>query len=329
MAVVPLSRATTRGETLRIDRLCLTGSAGRPTLRALFSGTSFDGRQHVPNPVPRKTIALGPASRLGPREFVVMAGPCAVEDAESLAIVARAVAAAGATVLRGGAFKPRTSPRTFQGLGAEGLRLLSACGREVGLPVVTELLDPRDADLVAEHADIVQIGSRNMQNYALLREVGRLGRPVLLKRGAAATADELLGAADHIVNAGNSDIALCERGIRTFDPGVRYTLDLAVVPRLQARSPFPVIVDPSHATGARALVRSMALAALAAGADGVMVEVHHDPERALSDGPQALTIDDFGELMADLRRWLPLSGRRLATGRDDSGRQTQAHARMT
>jgi 3-deoxy-7-phosphoheptulonate synthase len=236
--------------------------------------------------------------------------------------IARAVAEAGASALRGGAFKPRTSPHSFQGLGASGLALLAEASRATGLPVVTELLDPRDADLVARCADVVQIGSRSMQNYPLLREVGRLALPVLLKRGASATIDELLAAADHIASAGNDRIALCERGIRTFDPGVRYTLDLAAVPRLRARSPFPIFVDPSHATGARALVRPMALAALAAGADGLLVEVHHDPAAALCDGPQALLPGDFRELMADLHRWVPLTGRRL--GRSSSAERSGA-----
>jgi 3-deoxy-7-phosphoheptulonate synthase len=277
------------------------------------------------NPHARSTVAIR-SLRIGPDAFVVAAGPCAVESREQLLTIAGSVAEAGAAVLRGGAFKPRTSPHTFQGLGAAGLALLSEASRATGLPVVTELLDPRDAELVARHADIVQVGSRSMQNYPLLREVGRLSLPVLLKRGAAATIDELLAAADHVAAAGNERIVLCERGIRTFDPGVRYTLDLAAVPRLRARTALPIFVDPSHATGARALVGPMALAALAAGADGVLVEVHHEPAAALCDGPQALLPADFRALMSDLRRWVPLTGRRLAGLSTSDRREAAVHA---
>ena len=241
-----------------------------------------------------------------------------MESEAQLHDAARAVAAAGAAMLRGGAFKPRTSPRSFQGLGSEGLRLLAAASRETGLPVVTEVLDPRDVELVARHAAVLQIGSRNMQNFALLREVGRLGMPVLLKRGAAATIDELLGAADYVLAEGNPQVILCERGIRGFDPAVRYTLDLTAVPLLQSRSSLPVIVDPSHGTGARALVPAMARAALAAGADGLLIEVHPDPAHALSDGPQALDCETFARLMLELRPWLPLVGRRLARPTGDA-----------
>lgn len=241
-----------------------------------------------------------------------MAGPCAVESREQLLTAATAVRDAGASVLRGGAFKPRTSPVSFQGLGAEGLRLLAEASTETGLPIVTEVMDPRDVELVARYAAVLQIGSRNMQNFPLLREVGRLGHPVLLKRGAAATLDELVGAADYVLEAGTADVILCERGIRGFDPTVRYTLDLAAVAELRHRTPLPIVVDPSHATGSRALVPPMALAALAAGADGLLIEVHPDPATALSDGPQALEPSSFRDLMSEIRRWLPLTGRHLA-----------------
>ncbi len=260
----------------------------------------------------RQKVAITDAVGFGPDTFVVTAGPCAVESRDQLLTTARAVAAAGAVMLRGGAFKPRTSPQSFQGLGAEGLRYLAEASQATGLPVVTEVLDPRQLELVSEHAAMLQIGSRNMQNFPLLREVGQLGKPVLLKRGAAATLDELLAAADYILEEGNSNVVLCERGVRSFDAGTRYLLDLCAVPLLQSRSPLPVVVDPSHGTGNRDLVLPMVRAALAAGADGVMIEVHPEPQAALSDGPQALEPADFSALMAEIRRWIPASGRYLA-----------------
>jgi 3-deoxy-7-phosphoheptulonate synthase len=241
-----------------------------------------------------------------------MAGPCAVETRELLLTAADAVAAAGAGALRGGAFKPRTSPKSFQGLGEAGLLLLAEAAERTGLPVVTEVMDPRDVELVARHAAILQVGSRNMQNFPLLREVGRQRRPVLLKRGAAATLDELLHAADYILQEGNEHVILCERGVRGFDPSTRYLLDLAAVPVLKQRSPLPVIVDPSHGTGEASLVAPMAKAAVMAGADGLLIEVHAAPELALCDGKQALRPADFAQLMAELRRLVPLSGKRLA-----------------
>lgn len=259
------------------------------------------------------TITLGDGVRFGPESLVVMAGPCAVESREQLLEVARAVAAAGAAVLRGGAYKPRTSPTSFQGLGVEGLRLLAEASAETGLPVVTEVLDPRDVDIVARHAAMLQVGSRSMQNFPLLREVGRTRMPVLLKRGAAATIDEFLAAAEYIYGEGNDQVVLCERGVRGFDPSVaRNLLDLTAVPILQARSPAPVIVDPSHGTGRSALVPTMARAAVAAGADGLLIEVHPAPERALSDGAQALRPSEFESVMRDAARWAPLAGRTLA-----------------
>ena len=226
---------------------------------------------------------------------------------------AQGVAAAGAAMLRGGAYKPRTSPGSFQGLGEPGLRHLAHARAQTGLPIVTEVLDPRQVELVAETADMLQVGSRNMQNTTLLREVGRCGKPVLLKRGAAATVDELLGAADYILEAGNPHVVLCERGVRSFDPSTRYLLDLAVVPNLRARTGLPVIVDPSHGTGRRDLILPMARAAVAVGADGLLIEVHPTPELALSDGHQALTIAAFSDLMDEIRRWIPASGRYLSS----------------
>jgi 3-deoxy-7-phosphoheptulonate synthase len=240
-----------------------------------------------------------------------MAGPCAVESRAQLLPVAQAVAAAGAGMLRGGAFKPRTSPRSFQGLGAAGLELLREAAQVAGLPVVTEVLDPREVDLVAGSATMLQIGSRNMQNFPLLREVGRRRLPVLLKRGAASSIDELLAAADYVLSEGNDRVVLCERGVRGFDGSTRYVLDLAAVPVLRERTDLPVIVDPSHGTGRSSLVAPMAKAALAAGADGLLIEVHPAPDEALCDGLQALRPAEFVELMADLRRLLPVLGRRL------------------
>ena len=246
--------------------------------------------------------------RFGPGAFVLIAGPCAVESWDQLVTVARAVKAAGADMLRGGAFKPRTSPRSFQGLGKEGLALLADASAETGLPIVTEVLDLRDVEIVSRHAAMLQIGSRNMQNFPLLREVGRSKKPVLLKRGAAATIDEVLAAAEYLTAEGNLDVVLCERGVRGFDPRLRYLLDLAAVPLLQQLAPFPVVVDPSHGTGRAALVAPMALAAQAAGADGVMVEVHPHPEKALCDGPQALLPQEFAALARELRRRQPGEG---------------------
>jgi 3-deoxy-7-phosphoheptulonate synthase len=261
----------------------------------------------------RKTIALAPGLSIGGDTFVVMAGPCAVEDRELLALAADAVAAAGAGMLRGGAFKPRTSPRSFQGLGAAGLELLAQASRRTGLPVVTECMDPREVGLVAAHAAMVQVGSRNMQNFPLLRELGRQQKPVLLKRGASATLDELLLAADYVRQEGNENVVLCERGVRGFDPSTRYLLDLAAVPVLRQRTDLPIVVDPSHGTGEASLVAPMAKAALVAGADGLLIEVHAAPERALCDGKQALRPAQFAELMAELRRLVPLCGRRWST----------------
>jgi len=245
-------------------------------------------------------VRVGPISFGGP-EVIVMAGPCAVESAEQVLATARSVSAAGARILRGGAFKPRTSPYSFQGLGEEGLELLAAAGRAHGLPVVTEVVAPEDVALVAKHADVLQIGARNMQNFRLLQAVGECEKPVLLKRGLVATLEELLLAAEYVLAAGNPDVILCERGIRTFARETRNTLDLAAIPLLKEKSHLPVIADPSHGTGLRALVPPLAKAALAAGADGLLIEVHPDPARALSDGPQSLTFDGFAELMVELR----------------------------
>ncbi|CBE68264.1 MAG: 3-deoxy-7-phosphoheptulonate synthase [Candidatus Methylomirabilis oxygeniifera] len=248
---------------------------------------------------------------VGGRRVVVMAGPCAVESREGLLQIAQYVKTGGGHILRGGAYKPRTSPYTFQGLGEEGLAYLAEAKQATGLPIATELMDSRDADAVYQYADLIQIGARNMQNFKLLTEVGSRRKPVLLKRGSSSTVKELLLAAEYILSEGNYDVILCERGIRTFEDATRNTLDLSAVPLIKRLSHLPVVVDPSHGTGKWHLVSPMALAAIAAGADGIMVEVHPHPEEALSDGPQALVPSTFETLMNDLNRVAQAVGRSL------------------
>lgn len=233
---------------------------------------------------------------------VVVGGPCAVESEEQIIKTALFVKKCGADMLRGGAFKPRTGPHTFQGMREEGLKLLALAGKESGLPVVTEVMSPDNVGLVAEYADLLQIGARNMQNFDLLREVGKIRKPVLLKRGMSATIEEFLAAAEYILAEGNENVILCERGIRTYETATRNTLDLAVVPLIKELSHLPIMVDPSHATGKRSLVPPMTLAAMVAGAHGVLVEVHPNPEKALSDGPQSLTFPGFEQLMGEVER---------------------------
>jgi 3-deoxy-7-phosphoheptulonate synthase len=240
----------------------------------------------------------------GGGEFVVIAGPCAVESESQIMRTAEAVALRGARILRGGAFKPRTSPYSFQGLGVDGLRLLHKAGRAFGLPVVTEVISDTLVDTVAEYADILQVGSRSMDNYLLLEAVARARRPILLKRGMTATVEEYADAAEFVIEHGNRNVILCERGIRTFGTATRNTCDIVAVPLLQAMTGLPVILDPSHATGRRELIPPLACAAAAIGADGLIVEVHPDPARALSDGEQSLTFDQFESMMAGLERYL-------------------------
>ena len=247
----------------------------------------------------------------GGNEITVIAGPCSVENREMLQMSAEFVRDAGARMLRGGAFKPRTSPYAFQGLGAEALRMLAETRSETGLPIVTEVMDTRQVDLVAEHADMMQVGARNMQNFALLAELGRVRRPVLLKRGLSATIKELLMAAEYIMANGNHDVVLCERGIRTYETATRNTLDVAAIPVLKRESHLPVIVDPSHAGGDASLVAPLAFAAIAAGADGLIVEVHPDPECALSDGDQSLAPPAFAAMMEQLGAFAAASGRTM------------------
>jgi 3-deoxy-7-phosphoheptulonate synthase len=259
----------------------------------------------------RTVVRVGPLV-VGNCHLGVIAGPCSVESEEQTLVTARAVKAAGATALRGGAFKPRTSPYSFQGLKEDGLKILATAREETGLPIVTEVIAAEDVDLVASYADVLQIGARNMQNYRLLEVAGESGKPVLLKRGPAATLDELLLAAEYILNAGNQNVMLCERGIRTFEAHTRYTLPLASVPYLHDRTHLPVIVDPSHGTGHTRLVPRMAAAAVAAGADGLILEVHPDPESALSDGYQSLDFAEFEATMQLCRRVADAVGKVIA-----------------
>ncbi|HMJ96117.1 MAG TPA: 3-deoxy-7-phosphoheptulonate synthase [Thermoleophilaceae bacterium] len=260
-----------------------------------------------------RTVLEIDGRRIGGEHFATIAGPCTVESREVLLDTARTVRDAGAQFLRGGAYKPRTSPYSFQGLGEAGLRLLAEAKAETGLPIVTELMDVRDLDAVLEVADVVQLGARNMQNYTLLTEVGRAGKPVLLKRGLSATLEELLMAAEYILKEGNEQVMLCERGIRTFEPSYRFTLDLMAVPVLRELTHLPIVIDPSHAAGKRSLVEPLSLAAAAAGADGIIVEIHPSPEEAVCDGPQALYADDFAAYLRKLEAAAELAGKQFTT----------------
>lgn len=257
------------------------------------------------------TVTLSNGASFGGDTVAICAGPCSVESREQIETTAKAVAARGANVLRGGAFKPRTSPYSFQGLGADALKMLRDAADAHAMAVVTEVLDPRDVGLVSQHADMLQIGARNMQNFSLLREAGECGKPVLLKRGLSATIDEWLMAAEYLLVSGNADVVLCERGIRSFDNATRNVLDITAVPLLHTLTHLPVIVDPSHGTGVAALVGPMALAGIAAGADGLLVEVHPNPGAAASDGPQSLTFDQFEALMTQAEVVARAVGRRV------------------
>ena len=279
-----------------------------------FNDPAIFGVCSVPFRVDRKskpdpTIVDVKGIKFGSAEVVIIAGPCSVENREQMMETAKAVKSAGGVILRGGAFKPRSSPYNFQGLGEEGLKLLQETRSETGLPIVTEVMDTRMVDLIAGYADILQIGSRNMQNYPLLKEVGMLRKPILLKRGMMATIEEFLQAAEYILNQGNEQVILCERGIRTFETTTRNTLDLSAVPMLKHLSHLPVIVDPSHGTGHRWMVPPMAKAAIAAGADGLIIEVHYKPQEALCDGHQSLSPDEFTRLMTDLKKIAQAVGR--------------------
>ncbi|WP_026506265.1 3-deoxy-7-phosphoheptulonate synthase [Butyrivibrio sp. NC3005] len=257
------------------------------------------------------TIKINDNVSIGKNTFTVMAGPCAVESLDQLMSTAIAVKKAGATILRGGAYKPRTSPYSFQGLGIEGLKMLKAASDETGLATVTEVISTASIEAAVDYVDILQIGARNMQNFELLKEVGRTNKPVLLKRGMCATIDEWLNAAEYIMSEGNLNVILCERGIRTYGTDTRNTLDLSAVPVLREHTHLPIIIDPSHATGNYKYIKPMALAASACGADGLEIEVHNDPAHALSDGAQSLTFERFNDLMETLKPYCDLAGRKL------------------
>ena len=296
------------GDEERLQGISLLSIPGVEAVHSVMKPYKLASREFAADPT---RIPLG-GTTIGGAEVFVIAGPCSVEGKDMLLRTARAVGAAGARALRGGAFKPRTSPYSFRGLGEEGLEMLAQVRTETGLPIVTEVMDTRQVDLVASYADMLQIGARNMQNYSLLTEVGRLRRPILLKRGMSATVEDLLLAAEYIMSQGNPNVVLCERGIRTFGTATRNTFDLAAIPVLKKETHLPVLADPSHAGGRRDLVAPLSYAAIAAGADGLIVEVHPEPESATSDGDQSLDFDEFADLMRTLRPFVAAAGRTLA-----------------
>jgi 3-deoxy-7-phosphoheptulonate synthase len=325
--VEKIERAGARAHRSSGARVTVIGAIGDVEQDANVESLGLEGQPGVDRVVPilkpyklasaqithgERTVLDIDGRKVGGEHFALIAGPCTVESREQTLQTARVVRDAGASLLRGGAYKPRTSPYAFQGLGQEGLRLLAEAKAETGLPIVTELLDMRDMDAVLEVADVVQIGARNMQNYPLLSEIGRSGRPALLKRGMASTLDELLMAAEYILKEGNPNVMLCERGIRTFETAYRSSLDLMAVPVLKELTHLPVIVDPSHAAGRRELVTPLSLAAAAVGADGIIVETHPNPDEALCDGPQALRADDFAEYARAVERAAALAGKALS-----------------
>ncbi len=326
--VAKIERAGARAHRSSGARVTVIGAIGDVEQDANVESLGLEGQPGVDRVVPilkpyklaslqithgERTVLDIEGRKIGGEEkFAMIAGPCTVESREQTLQTARAVRDAGATLLRGGAYKPRTSPYAFHGLGQEGLRLLAEAKAETGLPIVTELMDAGDLDAVLEVADVVQIGARNMQNYPLLAEVGRAGRPALLKRGLSSTLDELLMAAEYILKEGNPNVMLCERGIRTFETAYRFTLDLMAVPVLKELTHLPVIVDPSHAAGRRDLVLPLSLAAAAVGADGIIVEVHPNPDEAICDGPQQLRADDFAEYAAAVEQAAALAGKALS-----------------
>jgi 3-deoxy-7-phosphoheptulonate synthase len=294
------------GDREHVANLGLDGAPGVDHLVPILKPYKLASLQYRRD---ERTVVEVDGRKIGGDHFATIAGPCTVESRPVLMDAARAVKEAGAQLLRGGAYKPRTSPYSFQGLGEAGLRLLSEARAETGLPIVTELMDVRDLEPVLEVADVIQLGARNMQNYTLLTEVGRAGRPVLLKRGLSATLDEFLMSAEYILKEGNENVLLCERGIRTFETNYRFTLDLMAVPVLKEMTHLPVVVDPSHAAGKRSLVPSLSYAAAAAGADGIIVEIHPEPEEAVCDGPQALHAEEFPEYMRKLEQAAALAGK--------------------
>ncbi|MEU7854670.1 3-deoxy-7-phosphoheptulonate synthase [Nonomuraea sp. NPDC049141] len=296
------------GDVAQLDEASLRGMPGVRDVMRVSTPYKLVSRENHPE---RSTVHVGGVP-IGPGTVTLIAGPCAVETPQQTLEAARMAMAAGATLLRGGAFKPRTSPYAFQGLGEQGLRILADVREETGLPIVTEVVDAQDVELVASYADMLQVGTRNAQNFALLQAVGAAGRPVMLKRGMSATIEEWLMSAEYIAQRGNLDIVLCERGVRTFETGTRNTLDISAVPVAQRLSHLPVIVDPSHSGGRRDLVLPLTRAAIGVGADGVIIDVHPHPEQALVDGPQALVDTDLGELAQVMRDFPPLLGKTAA-----------------
>ena len=297
------------GDREHVDNLGLEGFPGVDHLVPILKPYKLASAQFKKG---ARTVVDIDGRKIGGPYFATIAGPCTVESREVMLETARVVRDSGAQMLRGGAYKPRTSPYSFQGLGDAGLPLLAEAKEETGLPVVTELMDVRDLDAVLGVADLIQVGARNMQNYSLLTELGRAGRPVLLKRGLSSTIEELLMSAEYVLKEGNENVILCERGIRTFEPSYRFTLDLMAVPVLKELSHLPVVIDPSHATGRRDWVLPMSLAAAAAGADGIIVEIHPEPEQAICDGPQALRTEGFADYVRQLEAAAQLAGKDLA-----------------
>jgi len=295
------------GERELLAALPLEGYAGVEQVLPILKPYKLVSRELSPDP----TVIEARGRRIGDGYFGFIAGPCSVETREQTLETARVVAAVGATMLRGGAYKPRTSPYAFQGLGEEALDILREAREETGLPLVTELMDPRHVEAVVDTTDVIQIGARNMSNFSLLAEVGRARKPVLLKRGLSATVEDLLMAAEYIVKEGNSEVILCERGIKTFETSTRFTLDISAIPVLKQETHLPVIVDPSHPAGRRDLVLPLARAAVAAGADGIIVEVHPRPEEALCDGPQLIPTAEFEDFAAEIRALASLMGRTI------------------
>jgi len=298
------------GDREHVQRLGLEGHQGVEQVVPILKPYKLSSRQFAAHG--ERTVIEIDGRRIGSAHFSMIAGPCTVESRDQTLSTARVVADAGASMFRGGAYKPRSSPYSFQGLGEAGLRILAEAKAETGLPIVTELMDARDVEPILEVADVIQVGARNMQNYPLLAEVGRTGKPVLIKRGLSSTLEELLMAAEYVLKEGNPNVMLCERGIRTFETAYRFTLDIMAVPMLKELSHLPVIVDPSHAPGRRDMVLPLSLAAAAAGADGIIVEVHPNPEEAICDGPQQIYSDSFASYLEQVERAAAVAGKVLS-----------------
>jgi 3-deoxy-7-phosphoheptulonate synthase len=298
------------GDREHVQRLGLEGHSGVEQVVPILKPYKLSSRQFAAHG--ERTVIEIDGRRIGGEHFSMIAGPCTVESRDQTLSTAHVVADAGASMFRGGAYKPRSSPYSFQGLGQEGLHILAEAKAQTGLPIVTELMDARDVEPILEVADVIQVGARNMQNYPLLAEIGRTGTPVLIKRGLSSTLEELLMAAEYVLKEGNPNVMLCERGIRTFETAYRFTLDITAIPMLKELSHLPVIVDPSHAPGRRDMVLPLSLAAAAAGADGIIVEVHPNPEEAICDGPQQIYSDSFGAYLEQVERAAAVAGKVLS-----------------